>query len=100
MLKQWMAEASYLGFTKNQANDHWLCLWEYLSAKISYHRTRIDLIENAADSPFRPRLIQANTEELTQSFARKVVDFSEAQIALYSDVISLIRSENPQGHWH
>ena len=100
VLKQWMAEASYLGLTKNQANDHWLCLWEYLSAKIAYHRTRIDLIENAADSLFRPRLIQANTEELTQSFARKRVDYSEAQIALYSDVISLIRSENPQGNWH
>jgi hypothetical protein len=94
-----MAEAAYLGLTKNQANDHWLCLWEYLSAKISYHRTRIDLIEKAADSPFQPRLIQANTEELTQSFARKVVDFSEAQIALYSDVISIIKSKSPPSPW-
>ena len=99
-LKQWMAEASYLGLTKKQANDHWLCLWEYLSAKIAYHQTRIDLIEKAVDSPFRPRLIQANTKELTQSFARKAVDFSEARINLFRDVISLIRLENPQGHWH
>ncbi|MDB3993887.1 hypothetical protein N9478_10410 [Gammaproteobacteria bacterium] len=98
-LKQWMAEASYLGLTKKQANDHWLCLWEYLSAKIAYHQTRIDLIEKAVDSPFRPRLIQANTKELTQSFGRTVVDFSEAQIALYSDVISIIKSMSPPSPW-
>ena len=95
-----MAEASYLGLTKKQANDHWVCLWEYLSAKIAYHQTRIDLIEKAVNSPFQPRLVQANTVSLTESFARKVVDFSEARIDLFSDVVSLIRSENPQGHWH
>jgi hypothetical protein len=86
--KQWMAEAFYLGLTKKQANDHWLCLWEYLSAKISYHRTRTDLIEKAVDSPFPPRLVQSNTEKLTQSFARQVVDFSEARIDLFADVVS------------
>ena len=96
--KQWMAEASYLGLTKKQANDHWLCLWEYLSAKISYHRTRTDLIEKAVDSPFPPRLVQSNTEELTQNFARQVVDFSEARIALFTDVVSLINSENLRSH--
>ena len=86
--KQWMAEAFYLGLTKKQANDHWLCLWEYLSTKISYHRTRTDLIEKAVDSPFPPRLVQSNTEKLTQSFARQVVDFSEARIDLFADVVS------------
>jgi hypothetical protein len=96
--KQWMAEAFYLGLTKKQANDHWLCLWEYLSTKISYHRTRTDLIEKAVDSPFPPRLVQSNTEKLTQSFARQVVDFSEDRIDLYTDVISLINSENPRSH--
>jgi hypothetical protein len=98
--KQWVAEASYLRLTKKQTNDHWLCLWEYLSTKISYHRTRTDLIEQAVGSQFPARLVQSNTEELTQNFARQVVDFSEARIALYSDVISLIRSENPEGRWH
>jgi hypothetical protein len=96
--KQWMAEAFYLGLTKKQANDHWLCLWEYLSTKISYHRTRTDLIEKAVDSPFPPRLVQSNTEKLTQSFARQVVDFSEDRIDLYTDVISLINSENSRSH--
>ena len=86
--KQWMAEAFYLGLTKKQANDHWLCLWEYLSTKISYHRTRTDLIEKAVDSPFPPRLVQSNTEKLTQSFARQVVDFSEDRIDLFADVVS------------
>jgi hypothetical protein len=93
-----MAEASYLGLTKKQANDHWLCLWEYLSAKISYHRTRTDLIEKAVDSPFPPRLVQSNTEELTQNFARQVVDFSEYRIDLFADVVSLINSENLRSH--
>ncbi len=96
--KQWMAEASYLGLTKKQTNDHWLCLWEYLSAKISYHRTRTDLIEKAVDSPFPPRLVQSNTEELTQNFARQVVDFSEDRIDLFADVVSLINSENLRSH--
>jgi hypothetical protein len=96
--KQWMAEAFYLGLTKKQANDHWLCLWEYLSTKISYHRTRTDLIEKAVDSPFPPRLVQSNTEKLTQSFARQVVDFSEARIDLFADVVSLINSENLRSH--
>ena len=99
VFKQWIAEASYLGLTEKQANDHWLCLWEYLTAKITYHQTRIDLIEKAINSPFQPRLIQATTESLTESFARNVVDFSEAQIALYSDVMSIIKSESPPSPW-
>jgi hypothetical protein len=96
--KQWVAEASYLRLTKKQTNDHWLCLWEYLSTKISYHRTRTDLIEQAVGSQFPARLVQSNTEELTQNFARQVVDFSEARIDLFADVVSLINSENLRSH--
>ncbi len=92
--KQWMAEASYLGLTKKQAADHWHYLWEYISAKISYHRIRIDLIEKAVNSPFRPRRVQSNTAELTQTFSRQVVDFSEARIDLFADVVSLDKFEN------
>ena len=99
VLKQWVAEASYLGLTKKQTNDHWVCLWEYLSAKIEYHQIRIELIEKAIDSPFQPRLIQANTASLTESFARKVVDFSEARIDLFSGVISIIESMSPPSPW-
>ena len=86
--KQWMAEASYLGLTDTQAVDHWHYLWEYISAKISYHRIRIDLIEKAVDSPFRPRRVQSNTTELAQTFGRQVVDFSEARIDLFFDAVS------------
>jgi hypothetical protein len=86
--KQWVAEASYLRLTKKQTNDHWLCLWDYLSTKISYHRTRTDLIEQAVGSQFPARLVQSNTEELTQNFARQVVDFSEARIDLFADIVS------------
>jgi hypothetical protein len=92
--KQWMTEASYLGLTKKQAADHWHYLWEYISAKTSYHRIRIDLIEKAVDSPFRPRRVQSNTAELTQTFSRQVVDFSEARIDLFADVVSLDNFEN------
>ena len=92
--KQWMAEASYLGLIKKQADDHWHYLWEYISAKTSYHRIRIDLIEKAVDSPFRPRRVQSNTAELTQTFSRQVVDFSEARIDLFADVVSLDNFEN------
>ena len=92
--KQWMTEASYLGLTKKQAADHWHYLWEYISAKTSYHRIRIDLIEKAVDSPFRPRRVQSNTAELTQTFSRQVVDFSEARIDLFADVVLLDNFEN------
>jgi len=79
--KQWMAEASYLGLTKKQADDHWHYLWEYISAKISYHRARIDYIEKAVDSPSPSRRVQSNTAELTQTFSRQAVDFCDAHIA-------------------
>ena len=92
--KQWMAEASYLGLTKKQADDHWHYLWEYISAKISYHRVRIDYIEKAVDSPSPSRSVQSNTAELTQTFSRQVVDFSEARIDLFADVVSLDKFEN------
>jgi hypothetical protein len=92
--KQWMAEASYLELTKKQAVDHWHYLWEYISAKISYHRTRTDLIEKAVDSPFRPHRVQSNTAELTQTFSRQAVDFCDARIALFTDVVSLEKSDN------
>ena len=92
--KQWMAEASYLGLTKKQAVDHWHYLWEYISAKISYHRIRIDLIEKAVDSPFRPRRVQSNTTELAQTFGRQVVDFSEARIDLFAGIVSLDKFDN------
>jgi hypothetical protein len=86
--KQWMAEASYLGLTKKQAVDHWHYLWEYISAKISYHRARIDYIEKAVDSPSPSRSVQSNTAELTQTFSRQAVDFCDARIALFTDVVS------------
>jgi hypothetical protein len=92
--KQWMAEASYLGLTKKQADDHWHYLWEYISAKISYHRTRIDFIEKAVDSQSPPRLVQFNTAELTQTFSRQAVDFCDSRIALFTDVVSLDKSDN------
>ena len=92
--KQWMAEASYLGLTKKQADDHWHYLWEYISVKISYHRVRIDYIEKAVDSPSPSRLVQFNTAELTQTFSRQAVDFCDARIALFTDVVSLDKSDN------
>ena len=92
--KQWMAEASYLGLTKKQAVNHWHYLWEYISAKISYHRIRTDLIEKAVDSPSPSRLVQFNTAELTQTFSRQAVDFCDARIALFTDVVSLDKSDN------
>jgi hypothetical protein len=92
--KQWMAEASYLGLTKKQADDHWHYLWEYISAKISYHRVRIDYIEKAVDSPSPSRLVQFNTAELTQTFSRQAVDFCDARIALFTAVVSLNKPGN------
>jgi hypothetical protein len=92
--KQWMAEASYIGLTKKQSVDHWHYLWEYISAKISYHRTRTDLIEKAVDSPFRPHRVQSNTAELTQTFSRQAVDFCDSRIALFTDVVSLDKPDN------
>ena len=92
--KQWMAEASYLGLTDKKAVDHWHYLWGYISAKISYHRVRFDYIEKAVDSPFRPRRVQSNTAELTQTFSRQVVDFSEARIDLFAGIVSLDKFDN------
>jgi hypothetical protein len=92
--KQWMAEASYLGLTKKQADDHWHYLWEYISVKISYHRVRIDYIEKAVDSPSPSRLVQFNTAELTQTFSRQAVDFCDARIALFTAVVSLNKPDN------
>jgi hypothetical protein len=86
--KQWITEASHLGLAKKQADEHWHCLWEYLSAKISYHRSRFGFIENAMNSEFQPRLVQPNTAKLTQIFGRQVVNFSEARIDLFADVVS------------
>ena len=92
--KQWMAEASYLGLTKKQAVDHWHYLWEYISAKILYHRVRIDYIEKAVDSPSPSRRVQLNTAELTQTFSRQAVDFCEARIALFTGLVSLNKPDN------
>jgi hypothetical protein len=89
-----MAEASYLGLTKKQAVDHWHYLWKDISAKISYHHARINYIEKAVDSPSPSRLVQFNTAELTQIFSRQAIDFCDARIDLFTDVVSLDKSDN------
>ncbi|MDB9969046.1 hypothetical protein OAE08_05200 [Gammaproteobacteria bacterium] len=35
-----------------------------------------------------------NTAELTQTFSRQAVDFCDARIALFTDVVSLNKSDN------
>lgn len=81
--RQWYSEATYLGLDHTKTVKHWNFLSEYLSQKIEYHKTRIDLIEEAVDSLFPVRQVLRNTDNLIYDFGRSAIDFSESRIKLF-----------------
>ena len=85
---QWVSEASYLGFTNEQIEEHWSCLWDYLSAKRSHHQNRFHTVKDALGSQIPPTNVQEDNASLTQEFAQQSVAFSEARIDLFRIVAS------------
>ena len=81
--RQWSCEASYLGFSEQQSNSHWVLLRKYLAGKINYHKARGDLIESALNSRFIPHRMHLRIENLTYDFGCMALDFLEARVKLF-----------------